>query len=252
MDARLPRKLKRDPIVEATWELRFESAKPFISELLPGLIYRGLQDKYQDVVPMRASEGQERNFEVIGSAQYAPSVQLVGKNRSVQIGQHVISLTFWRPYAGWEIFAQEIRELIRVIRETRLVDRLERFGLLYTNLINVGPQPTLAWVNLEAKLGAYDVEARPVLFRTRLDGRELFHLLEIVSPAQVMLPDDSGTVDGVLVSVNSVRSLGGADAWEVLDRELETVHDLGKRLFFDLLRAEIIEKLEPEYEEQRP
>ena len=46
MDNKIPVSLKKEPLLEAIWEIRFSAAKSSIADLLPGMLFKALPGRY--------------------------------------------------------------------------------------------------------------------------------------------------------------------------------------------------------------
>jgi hypothetical protein len=73
------------------------------------------------------------------------------------------------------------------------------------------------------------------------------HIVQIVSPAEVSLPGLQDRLKGVLLDIDTIKSLDNKESWGELDGRLNDVHMACKRMFFSMMKADTVEKLEPEY-----
>jgi len=248
----MPIRLKKEPLIEALWEIRFTSAKPSVADLLPGILFKALPNKYPNIVRLPAADIPAPIAEHDPNLRYVPKVRLEGGNQAIQIGEHVISLSCRRPYSGWEAFSTDIRTLIGIVRDTGLIERPERFSLKYIDLIQLEEPPTLGCLNLNLRIGEYEIDARPVQLRTEIKEDDLLHIIQIVSPAEASIPGEPDKLRGVLLDIDSIRPIQEGESWPEVECNLDVVHSASKKMFFGLLTAETIERLEPEYQEPRP
>ncbi len=247
MQRNIPIRLKKEPLIEAVWEVRFTVAKPSAAELLPGLIYQFLHERYPNTVRLPVADIPAPIQETDPRLRYMPKIRLEGGNQCVQIGEHVLSLSCRRPYSGWSNFASDIRNLINVADGTKLIERLERFSLKYIDLIELEQPPDLSCLNMTLKLGGKEISALPVQLKTEIREDSLIHIVQIISPAEVIIPGDPQKHVGVLLDIDSINVFQEKGTWQEVDALLEEVHSSSKRMFFNLLTNETIEKLEPEY-----
>jgi len=249
MNARVPVRLKKEPLLEAVWEARFIGDNPAVGELLLGVIYRAMGDKYAQIERLPAADIPAPIVEQDPSLKYVPKIRLTGDNHAIQIGEHVISLSCRRPYSGWKSFSAEIRTLISVIRNTVLLGRLERFSLKYLDLIESDQPPDLVCLNVGLKLGGEEIHGRPVQLRTEIRENGLIHVVLIASPAEASIPGAPERLTGVLLDIDTICKLGENESWEKVEKCLDMAHMAAKQMFFRLLTSETIERLDPEYEE---
>jgi uncharacterized protein (TIGR04255 family) len=248
MHSRIPVKLRKEPLFEAVWEIRFTGTKAGVADLLPGLIFKELSGKYSNIVKLPAANIPDPIVESDPKLKYMPKIRIENGNQAVQIGEHAVSLSCKRPYSGWSVFSTDIRNLARAISQTGLVKRLDRFSLKYMDLITLNQPIGLECLDVDIRLGQHAIEERPVQFRTEIVEGDLVHIIQIVAPARVALAGNENDMRGVLLDIDTIKTTSGEDSWEVLSRRLDDVHLSCKKMFFSLMTPETIAKLEPEYE----
>jgi len=247
-----PIRLHKEPLIEAVWEVRFTSTKPSVVDLLPGIMFPALKDKYPNIVRLPSADIPALIAEHDPVLRYVPKIRLEGGNQAVQIGEHVVSLSCRRPYSGWKTFSEDIRSIIQIVRNIGLIDRLERFSLKYMDIIDLDQPPSLSCLNLDLKIGGYDTHTRPVQLRTEIKEGDIIHIVQILSPAEVSIPGNSKKFVGVLVDIDSIRPIKENETWNNINQHLDDIHLSSKKMFFNLLTPETIDKLEPEYKEIQP
>ncbi len=245
---KIPVRLKKEPLIEAIWEIRFPGGKSPVADLLPGMLFKSFPGKYGTAAKLPVADIPAPVVEHDPNLRYVPKIRLEGADQTVQIGDRVVSLNRRRPYSGWATFSADIRELAQAVQETGLVDRLERFSLKYIDLIELEKPVGLAHLNLELKMGEYELAAKPVQLRTEIKENDLIHIIQVISPAEVGLQGTKGRLKGVLVDIDSIRPMADGESWDVLYQRLDEVHASCKKMFFNILKPETIEALEPEYE----
>ncbi len=244
----IPVRLKKEPLLEAIWEIRFSGTQSPVADLLPGMLFKSFPDKYGEVSKLPVADIPAPVVEHDPNLRYVPKIRLEGADQTVQVGDRVVSLSCRRPYPGWATFSADIRKLAQAVQETGLVDRLERFSLKYIDLIDLEKPVGLAHLNLSLNIGEYELAAKPVQLRTEIKENDLIHIIQIISPAEVGLPGMEGRLKGVLVDIDSIRPMADGESWDVLYQRLDEVHMSCKEMFFSILRPETVEALEPEYE----
>ena len=247
MNDRIPLRLGKEPLLEAIWEIRFSSLKSLVVDLLPGMLFKSFPGRYTTVSKLPAADMPAPLIEIDPTLRYAPRIQLGEANQAIQIGDRAVSLSCRRPYSGWNRFSTDILELAKAVEETGLVERLERFSLKYIDLIELENPAGLAHLNLDLKMGEYELATKPVQLRTEIQDQDLFHIIQIISPAEVGLPGTDGRLTGVLVDIDSIRLITEDASWNVLYQKLDDVHASCKRMFFSMLRPETVENLDPEF-----
>lgn len=247
MDLKIPVRLGKEPLLEAVWELRFSGTKPSVADLMPGMLFKALPGKYGNIVRLPTADIPAPVVEHDPNLRYMPKIRLENGNQAVQIGEHVVSLSCRRPYSGWARFSTDIRDLAEAVQDTGLIQNLERFSLKYIDLLALDPSVGLGCLNLDLKLGGHAINTKPVQLRTEIKERDLIHIVQIVSPAEVAFPGREERFTGVLLDIDTIQPMGESETWDYLYQRLDDVHSACKRMFFSLLKPETVEKLEPEY-----
>ncbi len=242
----IPKRLKKEPLLEAIWELRFSSDRESITELLPGLIYQAIGTIYPKVERLPAANLPPPVLQQDPALRYTPTIRMVGDPYSILIGEHVVTLSCRRPYKGWEEFKSKILELVKMLKDTQLLNKPERFSLKYIDIISFDNTITLEPLDVDLKIGSHELTSRPVHLRTEVSEDEFLHIIQIASPAEVKLT--SGELfAGVLVDIDTIFQPSTKDFWSGFDDLLGKAHELSKNWFFNILKDVTIERLEPEY-----
>lgn len=241
--AKSPRKLKKDGIVEALFELRF--ATNAISEVYLGRVVSAIAAIEPAMVverlpladipaPMRRGDP---------SLAYAATLQLKNANgsRIARVGDNVISWHVTQPYPGWDVFGPEIRRVLEAARGSVAPLEIVRLGLRYLNFLNPtdhlihGIQDLSLDVTINGKVVDYPINANYMHdFPTH---RVLTKIAtpEFIQPRQ---PNVSMFID---VDVNTDEK--PAPAFEAITAWVETAHNVLKDEFFTLIKPEILKDL---------
>lgn len=244
---KMPLKLKREPLLEALWEVRFATTSPPVMDLLPGLLYKAFRSDDWHLVRLPIADIPPPIVEQDSVLRYMPKIRLENNGYAIQVGDRVVSLSYRRPYPGWEAFSQKIRDLIGVLRDTNLIERLERFSFKYINLVELTQPPDLTCLDVALRLGKYDLNTLPLQLRTEIRDDNFVQIIQIISPAEVSLPGEVSRLCGVLLDIDTIRTMLPNESWPDIEEHLEDLHLASKRTFFHLLTSETIARLEPEY-----
>ncbi len=242
----VPKRLRNEPLLEAVWEIRFSSDTESVSDLLPGLIYKSIGTEYPKIERLPIANLPSTVVQQDPKLRYVPTIRLQGIPYSIQIGEHVVSLSCRRPYTGWQEFEQKIMELAKMLRETSLITRPERFSLKYIDIISFGDRPSLRLLEILIKLDTIELTTDLVQLRTELRENGFLHIVQIVSPAQAAIATGEH-FEGVLLDIDTIFKSESADFWSDFQEQLNSAHRINKNMFFRLLKKETIENLGPEY-----
>ncbi|QLH49692.1 MAG: TIGR04255 family protein [Candidatus Accumulibacter cognatus] len=247
---RIPKRLKKEPLIEAIWQVQFESAAGVpIGDLLPGVLFTALRSQHGGLQLERLPSADIP----AQMAQFDPNLRHMAKYRMedknspfiFQVGDRIITLNCRRPYAGWTEFKEKILALVKVVENSGLVPAPMRHSLRYIDLLTLEPAPSLSFLQMSMKMGAFDIQSRPMQTRVELLEGNCTHVVQIATPAQVQFPE--GMKDGAIVDLETfpAESLKG---WSEIATQIDHLHERSKALFFEnILTDKAIELMEPEY-----
>lgn len=246
MNKKIPKRLKKEPLLEALWEIRFSSNKGTVVEILPGMIYQAFHGDFQKIERLPAANLPSQILQQDVNLRYVPTVKLEGSPYTIQIGEHVVSISCPRPYAGWEQFKSKILDLSEKLKQTALITQPERFSLKYIDIIPATAQPSLEPLDIKIQLGTRSIDRNQVQLRTEIIEEYLINVIQIVTGAHASTPTGE-QFEGILCDIDTIYQGKDGDFWEDFSNNLDKAHDSNKRQFFYLLKNDTIKRLEPEY-----
>jgi uncharacterized protein (TIGR04255 family) len=246
MGAQLPTTLGKSPLLEALFEIRFQASRPAAGDLLPGIFFSALQEKYPDVISLPLARVPRDLRENDVNFLYQPSHQLVGKTGSIQIGDRVLALAV-QVYPGWSEFKMQAEQLVDSGEKTGLIENVERYSFRYINVIPVREgQPQLQTLNAKIELGEASVLERGFQLRAEFDDEDFTSIVQVV-PNSIAQPIGGEEVSGLIIDIDTHRSSGDVNFFEDRSQLLEDGHNALKRLFFSLISDQTLLQLEPSY-----
>lgn len=246
----IPKRLKKEPLIEAIWQVQFETAAQTpIGDLLPGILFAALRNEHPNLQLQRLPSADIP----AQMAQIDPNLRHMAKYRMeepnspfmFQIGDRIITLNCRRPYAGWMAFKEKILSLVGIIESSRLVPAPIRHSLRYIDLLTLEPAPNLSSLQLSLKLGAFDTQTRPLQTRIELLDGTCTHVVQVATPAQVVFPE--GMKEGSIIDLETF-STDSPKGWDAIAAQIVHLHERSKAMFFEhILTKQAIEQMEPEY-----
>lgn len=247
---RLPKKLKKDAILEALVDVRFESSE--VEDILIGRLSDTPKWKSFErrVNPVKEVPPTIRRQQV--GFKYLPIVELWSPDKriAVKLGGNVASLHLMAPYPGWAEFRRHITTLIGAMRKAIPTCDVRRLGLRYINALTNPDHriSSMGALNLQLTVGGV-APAGPILVQARkpvesLEGNSAV-VVRVASPEfveGVMPPQTVAIVDvDVYTGTNYSRPLDrGVTAW------IDKAHRVEKTEFFGLIPdaalAELVEE----------
>ena len=253
----MPVRLERDTILEALYEMRFQSKQSFTGSIFSGLLYsqKETRTRYSLLEELPAAKLPSEAAAVDPNLRYVATHRLKGEKYSVQIGAQSVALSCPSPYSGWRNFKQEISFVTQAVLKTELVEHVERFSLRYINLlIHDEAIRGLQKFVVDIKAGGRDLNADPLIasthLRTELHEKGFIDVIQVASPTTVEIRATNETKRGTLLDIDIIRPLTeGENFGENHGDLLERCHEEEKKMFFSLLKPNTLKDLGPIYKE---
>lgn len=251
---KLPKKLTKEPLVDALFEVRILPTIPAASGILPGVLLSALQRSEQEPLTIERLQTAEIPSQIRSNdpfLKYQALLRLSGKNFMTLVGDWSVTVGCKLPYAGWGAFKPRIIEVMNALQNSGFVKELERYSMKYVDIVEqktLGEQ--IKCVNMEIRIGSQKLSAEPFEVRLEFKQGEFTNLLHLAGEAQVILA--SGEMrKGLLIDVDTIVDHKTADfekfARELPDR-LERIHTENKTRVFECLTPEAIRELGPIYD----
>lgn len=244
----LPKKLAKEPLVDAVFEMRFESSMP-VSSIWPGILYSELHgEKTLEHLPAVGLPRELRDSDP--NLAYTPLCKLSWGDFWILIGDRVFAVAAKIPYQGWASFKQAIIKAYSIVLCTSMVNSISRCSIKYVDILEDIALDPSACFNLDLKLGGRLPLGNDFHVRLGFEDGGFTHTLQIASEGVTSLVNGR-TINGPVLDVDSVLNLHNEDSnafLAQLENRAEEIHSANKRIVFDCLSAEALAYLEPSYE----
>lgn len=240
-------RLERPPLVEAVLELRFSTSKESIGDLLPGLLYGTLKQKFERAEPLPVAAIPREVRLNNPDLRYRPHLRLSGKEQALLVGDHVATISKSPPYSGWEAFRALCQEVFEAIRATELIDSVERLAFKCVNILDLGGRQPFALFNGELRLAAHTIGDRGFRLRAEIDQGGFTNIIECASVATMEV--NQSTRSGLLLSIDTLRAITSAEFWPAVPKHIDAAHTVLKELFLALLKPTVVEEYGPIWSE---
>ena len=249
MTTSLPKKLKKEPLIDAVFEVRFDSDAP-VSVVLPGFLFNKLEGKKSiEALPIAQIPSEIRKADP--NLKYAPLNRLDWGLFFVNIGDNNLSISCKYPYPGWDIFKPSIIEVMNVLLESGLPKIIERYSLKYIDLIQAsGDQQKVSMVNLDMTIAGHKLEKEPYMIRIEIPRDGFMNVVQVISSATTTLHTGISK-EGLVVDVDTVaiqNNISMDSLFNGFPDKLDTIHRANKAMFFDCITLTTLKSLEPVYE----
>jgi len=246
---KLPKKLGREPLIDALFEVRL-AGTPQLGEVLLGFLFHELDPK-PTLQRLPAADIPQPMREMDPNLKFAPVSRLEWNDYFIATGDRSIVISCKLPYPGWTKFKAAILDITKRIAKVGFAGSVERFSLKYVNLIEA---PTLAEqiskIIMSITLGPIKVADDHVNLQVHHKEKEIVHILSVLVGATANLPSGKQIV-GVVVDVDSIHALNMPSFEEFsssLEPALEELRQENKKKFFGCLTEKSILEMEPIYE----
>lgn len=246
----LPKKLNKEPLIDAVFEIRFSSSIP-ASNILPGFLFAKIGQKKWQVESLPVSEIPSQMREVDQNLRYQPLKRIHWDNFLILVGDNSLGVGCKMPYAGWYKFKERIIKIVELLRDTEIVQTIERYSLKYVDLIEgKNLAELIGRINMALRVGDRMVKEEVFTIRVELPHRDFKNIIQIAAPVIAKLSDNYEK-SGILIDVDTLCVHQTSDLGKFLNQlndRLEAIHLTSKEMFFSCLTQETITYLEPIYE----
>lgn len=249
MASGLPIKLKKEPLIDAIFEVRFSCKVP-ASVVVPGSLFNSLDgEKTIESLPISQLPKPIRDSDP--NLKFAPLSRIDWNNFFISIGDSSLSVSCKYPYCGWVNFKPAIVTVMKALEVSNVVSAVERYSMKYVDMIpSSSNQQKVSMINFKVSIANHELEKEPFQLRIEIPRDGLVHAVQVVSSAQATL--HNGTVmEGLVVDVDSFSDQKGISIQSLLEKfndKLEAIHGANKAMFFECISPKTLESLEPIYE----
>ena len=243
---KLPKKVVNCPLLEAIFEIRYDSEYP--SDAVFGMLYTSIKDYFKDIKPQtqpilqlpEAVRQQDPNL------RYQAYYKLSKENLSLSIGPRALIFSNIEPYLGLESLSNFFSEILSSIKSTSVLSMIERIGLRY---INVFDNKILDHINLGIKIGGNDIVEESTNFRTEINDDGFTKILQIANAINVSIKGKSKIASVIDIDCLYNINEDANSFFNKYSQIIELAHQKEKELFYSLLKVPFLESLNPKYEE---
>lgn len=249
MTTALPIKLKKEPLIDAVFEVRFDSVAP-ASVVLPGFLFNGL-DGEKSIEMLPVAQIPEKMRKADPNLKYAPLSRLNWGLFFINIGDSSLSVSCKYPYPGWNIFKPAIIKILNVLLDSKQPKTIERYSLKYIDLIPASDhRQKVSMVNLDVSIAGHKLEKEPYTIKVEIPKDGMINVVQIISSAKAILHTGI-TKEGLIVDVDTVANQNGISMQMLFDglpNKLDAIHQVNKAVFFDCITPNTLKSLEPLYD----
>lgn len=249
MLSKRPKRLKKEPIIDAIFEVRF-SAKAPASNILPGVLYERLAGR-KEIEKLSTAEIPEQIRASDPNLQFSPVIRVKWETFIILISDRSIAIGCELPYPGWSSFKGAINQVLDILRHADIVERVHRCSVKYVDMIERSSiDEQISAVNFDLSIGKNKIVRDNLQLRVETKNEKLIHVFKILTSAALEVKDGLKK-SGIVVDIDTIMELDPVDMDTYLKSHgsnIDLMHDENINHFFDCLTEETLESLEPEYE----
>ena len=237
----LPKRVEPCPIVDSVVELRFQSAT--FPNAVFGIIYTALKDQYSEVEKLPILQLPEQLRDSDPNFKFKAHYRVVSADKySVQIGPDVIVIGAPDPYPGWYDFSQRIYDVVEQVLKSGIISSVTRLGIRFINFFE---EDIFDKVALHIIANDKKLSSRNTLLRTEVEKDSFLNTLQIANSVTRTINNKMSV--GSIIDIDTFKDYTDTEFNAIYREEIELGHNTEKRIFFELLKAEFLETLNPKY-----
>jgi|APLak6261658528_1056013.scaffolds.fasta_scaffold02083_6 uncharacterized protein (TIGR04255 family) len=249
MTNKLPTKLKKEPLVDAVFELRFDASAP-VSSIFPGFFFSKLEGN-KNIETLPTAELPKHLRDSDPNLQFAPVVRIHWNDDFlISISDRSIAVACKLPYPGWGDFKRAILKVVNLVGEVGIVHEIQRYALKYVDLIPCDDlKERVSYINMEISLGNLKVGKELFQFRVEIPKDQTINVVQIISSGSITLGGIKK--EGLVIDIDTIHNVDDQkliDFLPQLSEQLDLIHGINKQMFFDCITAETLAFLDPDYE----
>jgi len=248
MVSKLPTKLLKGPLVDAAFEIRFDSTIP-LSTVLPGLLYNALGGVSIERLPQADIPQQIRDIDP--NLQFTPLIKIKVEKFYVSVSDRSLQVSCRYPYPGWELFKAQIIKTLNATNSIELVGPATRFSLKYTDVL---PRELMQngsdYLNATVSIGGRGIDLNRANIQAEILDSGTINILQLAGNVEANLIETNELRSGLLVDIDSIQQIEKTFLRDFLpsaSENLDKLHTINKKIFFDCLSEKGLATLEPDY-----
>lgn len=249
MSVNLPTKLLKGPLVDVTFEVRFDTTLP-LSSVLPGHLFGHLGGISIERTPHAEIPQQIRDNEP--ALQFMPLVQLNTTGYVIGVSDKSLQVSCVLPYLGWAHFKAKIVEVLQCVNQLSVVGSVVRYSLKYTDILsNEFMAHSSDYLSASLSIGGHEIDVATSILQVQIAEGGAINLLQIRGSVEVKVIETGLSKTGILLDIDSIRQVEKVHLLEFINKhssDLDSLHYINKKIFFDCLSPKGLDALGPEYD----
>lgn len=249
---KLPTRLNKSPLVDILFELRFNGDDALV-DVASGILFSKLGTKPK-ITRLGNAELPRVFREKDPNLRYSPIVRIDFEDYIIGLGDHSLQINCKIPYKGWKAFYKFIMEVLHILNELSVINEVIRYSLKYTDLIETegAVDEQINLTSLKVSFGQQELLSLDnIWFRTEIKQNEFVHIVSIATSAEAKVKGEAINKRGIIVETDTIREnfkIPFSEWLNSTNNSLNYIHELNKKMFFQCLKEQTIQSMEPSYE----
>lgn len=251
MTKKMPSRLKKAPIIDSVFEIRYTSPQT-ISSILPGILHGGLPGE-KKILPAPPIP-----IEIIMSdpnMQNIPTFSIEWGSYIIAGNPYYVAISYKPPYARWVNFKEGIAQVHKTLIDSKIFSSINRYSIKYVDFIEEDDSVVpMEFLDIAIDIHKNRITTENLSLHVELPDESYMHIVKIATSATIaQVEAPSVTKKGLLIDTDTICTLNNPLLPEEFlqnhEKLLDEIHVANKDLFFRTLSQHGIEYLEPEYEQ---
>ncbi|WP_446009612.1 TIGR04255 family protein [Candidatus Electrothrix sp.] len=239
-----PAKITPDPIINAVVELRFNSSVP--EDAVLGMLFAQIKSKYNKFQKLPVADFPKEVRMNDQALQFNPYYQCEAGAYRLNVGPKVISLAISKDYPGWkEHYFPEVKSVLSHLDQAGIVDNFIRIGVRYIDFFE---NNIFDNINLSISLKEHPLDALQQTFNAIFKNKNEGFLTRVQVVNNITAMSDGLKKNGSIIDTDTYIENKQGFEFSGIENIINSCHELSVDFFFDLLKKEFIDTLNPEYE----
>lgn len=249
---RIPTKLRKQPVIEAAFEIRY-SRETQVSEIVPGFLFHALGCT-KPVISMPPSQIPKNVREQDDQLHYAVVSRLEIDGYLIGLSDHGVIISTKIKYEGWTEFCTFILKVYEQLNKLLSHNNIIRYSLKYVDFFKeINDEPLFSKLNMDLTMAGESVSTYPLSLRLDSVDGEFINTIQVVSHALVLIENDSYDKKGLILDIETSKSVNDNKKVQEFNTNtknlLDELHECNKLTFFKCLKESTIQELDPVYSE---
>jgi len=244
---KIPKKISPDNIKDSVVEIRYTSKIPF--EVAIGIFYKSLDDTFTYT---NRPVGKQQLPNIIPSNLQKLEIQIGNRplfyNERIKIELQPNSIIFncLDKYISWDIYKPEIENVLFQISKAAIIDNYTRVGLRYiSEYSNLDLQNCLKF---SFSFNMPELKSKTYTFHSEFEEDNLKIILNLNNNLSLINSKNELGISSVSnIDIDVIMENIKEKSLESLLSKIEILHQKEKEIFFNLLKDEFLESLNPIY-----